>query len=118
MRLFRLLPALSLLGAFASPHDLREPAPYTLDPRGPADKCANINLDLTQFGIPASIGKVGEPILILKLMPSDVSEKSTDICLCLSQIVDFVKNDALALMAVAVGGEPAIVKIVTDLVCW
>ena len=117
MRLFRLLPALSLLGAFASPYDLREPAPYTLDPRGPADKCANINLDLTQVGVPASVGKFGESILILKLMPSDVSETSTDICLCLSQVVDFVKNNAIALMAVAIAGEPAIEKIVTDLVC-
>ena len=50
-------------------------------------------------------------------MPSDVSETSTDICLCLSQVVDFVKNNAIALMAVAIAGEPAIEKIVTDLVC-
>ena len=75
MRLFRLLPALSLLGAFASPLDLREPAPYTLDGRGLDDLCANIDTDLTVPGFPpVSVGKIGESILILKLMPSDVSE--------------------------------------------
>jgi len=76
MRLFRILPALSLLGAFASPLDLREPAPYTLDPRGLDDLCANINTDLTipEIGIPLPVGKIGESILILKLVPSDVSE--------------------------------------------
>jgi len=115
MRLFRVLPALSLLGAFASPHDLREPAPYALVARGP-DKGANINLDLTKFGVPASVGKIGESILILKLMPSDVSETSTDICLCLSQVADFVETDAAAIAAVVIGGTEAVIKLITDLV--
>ena len=43
MRLFRVLPDLSLLGAFTSPLGLREAATYTLDARALDDMCANIN---------------------------------------------------------------------------
>jgi len=119
MRLFRLLPALSLLGAFASPLDLREPAPSTLHARGLDDLCAHINthLKVPKIGIKIPVGKIGESILILKLMRGDISERSTDICLCLSQVVDFVKKDVVALLAVAIIGENAVVKIITDLVC-
>jgi len=44
-------------------------------------------------------------------------QRTTDICLCLSQVVDFVKKDAIALLGVALIGEEAVVKIIADLVC-
>jgi len=119
MRLFRLLPALSLLGAFASPFDSREPAPSTLLARDLDDRCANIDTQLTvpKIGILFPVGKIGESILILQLMSSDISERSTDICLCLSQVVDFVKKDAVAILAIAIVGEDAVIQVITDLVC-
>jgi len=47
MRLFRILPVLSLLfGAQASHVDMREPAPHPLDVRATLDVCANINTEL------------------------------------------------------------------------
>ena len=44
-------------------------------------------------------------------------QRSTDICLCLSQVVDFVVKDAIALLAVAIVGEEFVVKIISELVC-
>lgn len=65
MRFFSVLSLLSLLlGTRASSHDLREPAPHTLDVRRPIlDICVSINANLVVpdvDGILTAVGLVGE----------------------------------------------------------
>jgi len=100
MRLFRVLPALSLLGALASPLDSREPAPYTLDARDLDDLCANIKTELKVpkvLGISLPVGKI-------------------DVCLCLSDIPRFLETNAIAILAVAIVGESVVTEILTKLI--
>ena len=61
MRLFRILPVLSLLfGAQASHVNVREPAPHPLDIRATLDVCANVNtaLQVTVLGKVVTVGHI------------------------------------------------------------
>ena len=64
MRLFRVLPLLSLLlGGCASSLDSRSPAPHPLDARALIDVCASINANLNVpdlLGILQVAGVVGQ----------------------------------------------------------
>jgi len=74
MRLFRLLPTLTLLfGARASSFESREPAPHPLDARDLIDVCASIETELVVpnlLGILGAVGILGESTFISKFMTS------------------------------------------------
>jgi hypothetical protein len=65
MRLFRVLPALSLLfgaGASASSLDSRDPTPHRNDVRALIDVCASINVQLVVpdlLGVLTAVGLIG-----------------------------------------------------------
>ncbi|KAH9051506.1 hypothetical protein EDB87DRAFT_1694447 [Lactarius vividus] len=96
MRLFRVLPVLSLLfGARASSLQSREPAAHPLDARELLDVCASVNADLVVPDVLNVLTAVG----------------ALDICLCLSALPLFLETNIVALLAVDIAGE----KVVTDI---
>ncbi|KAH9170201.1 hypothetical protein EDB89DRAFT_2230753 [Lactarius sanguifluus] len=101
MRLFRVLPVLSLLfGARASSLQSREPAAHPLDARDLLDVCAPVNTDLVVpdlLGVQTAVGMV-------------------DNCLCLSALPLFLETNVVALLAVNIAGEKVVTDILTNLI--
>lgn len=101
MRLFRLLPALSLLfGARASSLESREPPAHPLDARDLLDVCASVNAELevpNLLGILTAVGVV-------------------DVCLCLSALPVFLETNVVALLAVTIAGEKVVTDVLTNLI--
>ena len=120
MRLFGVLPVLSLLlDARATFLDLRQPAPHRLDVRDTSDTCAALdeNLLISSTGILILIGgscfhfSVHGRVFLC-------SDRSTDQCLCLSGINDFIETRVLEVPAVATldeNGRTLVANQVTDI---
>ncbi len=76
MRLFRVLPILSLLfGARASSLESREPAAHPLDARDLLDVCASVNVELVVpnlLGVLTAVGIVGQSNVTLSQPISSV----------------------------------------------
>ncbi|KAI0290225.1 hypothetical protein BC826DRAFT_1106580 [Russula brevipes] len=101
MRLFRVIPVLSLLfGARASSLESREPASHPLDVRQLLDVCANIKTDLA---VPDLLG-------VLKAVGV------VDVCLCLSALPLFLQTNVVAILAVTVAGQDVTSRILADLI--
>ena len=102
MRLFRVLPTLSLL--FGACVDSRQPAAHLLDARDLLDACASVNTELVVpdlLGNQTPVGVIGqfntlnrsqEPFIVIL----------TDTCLCLSGLSIFLKTNEAAIMAVTI----------------
>lgn len=103
MRLFRILPVLSLLfGARASSLKLPESAAHSLDAcaNGLLDVCAPVNADLVVpdlLGVLTAVGKI-------------------DDCLCLSDLPQFLKTNTVALLAIDLAGEKFVTDTLTNIV--
>ncbi|KAF8260046.1 hypothetical protein EI94DRAFT_1706601 [Lactarius quietus] len=102
MRLFRVLPVLSLLfGARASSLDLRQLYSHPRDTRDVLDVCtfvyAPFFIVINQFGDPVIPGPI-------------------DACICISTIPEFMQTNQYAALAVAYAGEQATSSALTDLI--
>ncbi|KAI9439298.1 hypothetical protein H4582DRAFT_129825 [Lactarius indigo] len=98
MRLFRVLPVLSLLfGARASSLQSREPDAHPLDVRDLLDVCASFNTDY---------------LAVLFRIPLH----GADVCLCLSGIPLFLENDPVAILAVKTWGKLGVADTVTTII--
>ncbi|KAF8476343.1 hypothetical protein DFH94DRAFT_109195 [Russula ochroleuca] len=102
MRLFRVLPALSLLfGARASSSlDSRAPAPHRNDARDLLDVCASVDTNLVVPDILNILTAVGV----------------IDVCLCLSALPLFLETNIVAILGIDIAGEPEVTKILTNLI--
>ena len=109
MRLFRVLPVLSLLlGALASPAP--EPAAHRLDMRAPGSSSLCGDVSSEEYGL------VGE--LTQSLLSSvSVSERPTDTCLCQLALPYIIANNAFLSALAAVIGQDAVVEGLANLVC-
>ncbi|KAH9051581.1 hypothetical protein EDB83DRAFT_2316717 [Lactarius deliciosus] len=102
MRLFRVLPVLSLLfGTGASSLQSREPAAHPLDARDLVDVCASVHTPLIALRLSISI---------LRLLGAP------DMCLCLSGIALYLESDPIGILAVEAAGETAITNVLTEII--
>jgi hypothetical protein len=122
MRLFRVLPALSLLfGARASSLDSRAPAPHRNDVRDLLDVCASLDTEVVvpdQLGILTAVGVIGASNIyrcIFFNVPAFL-RNLTDMCLCLSALPVFLETNIVAILAVTIAGDQVVTAILTSLV--